>query len=855
MKFKEAKMKVLNLLALIIGTLMFFISQSVLAITFNMAPLEFTNRAGCAALSQKPARSVFLQIDAFNAGKAGFAQGIEIQRSTPNTDPAIKGQLAAHEFRLWSTHLAFNIIEALKTGKLPLLNEDGSSPAIYKNAVDKCLLKKQFLSCKTMNEMLSEMWSRSKMKSPHWQELGLNESNFFPKSLQTNAAIGCHIVRKFSAFHSPLKTQEVENGTISNIAIEAFKPENSLDSCFSTQDGKDPRFTTVQLDIANIANEKDWDQFGFEFWHSFKLFYSWAWRYAPEYTEEYGSLKQSFSSIAFEDSVMLLPNGCRSIELPKCDSDGLNSDVLRAAKFLGTTHPAISELPPKPIDALFSGKAEAVNNDALGLFKAENASSWSRDFKDKLSALRFDMQRKLNTGISKLQIITNLINVEDVNQDIAQVLADSNYDRNETYLSCMEFTLAKNNLFADIDAEIQSLNNTQELQSILLADTGKNLKNYVEYYKSLASTMENFCKQLEVRGRATAANNDPDMFKSLNEWAFDILRPNEKNAYQGQCLQNPNHPACPKNLDKKFLVTRPHQTRGNGDEFTICKTSLECARIVLDSLVSVISVRRYAHAFLPLDNIMSSPDLFNNYASPTACHLYDPWSKQRNSWKLFVADLGSALLEGASCGAFKFNVLELPKDEVIGFKEIQEQEQVNYSAITKHDTMKYIAGVDYSFLPGLTCGAAVSNMIINQQTINIRPGYYAEMQVNACDGKSNTEYTIDRNVKLDPHLNKVVKTDKNISQTCFRCSIGLSALAQNACVVPLVGQIAATGVGLFQGVMRLVSNLEDKDNIIKTSELNIDQISESYKNSQTMLPECHKKLKKGITCVAKKVKQ
>jgi hypothetical protein len=825
------------------------------AVTLNMAPLEFTNRAGCADLSSKPARSVFLQIDAFNAGKAGFAQGLLAQRKDPTLDPAVWAQKGAKDFRLWSSHLAYEIMDALKSGKLPLLNPEGTGPGIYSKAIEKCLSKKQLLSCPAMNDLLSDIWSRSKMQNPNWQELGFSANEFFPITLQGNANIGCHIIRKFSSFHSPLKTTQIENGTITNIAIDAFNPSENMDSCFSIIDGKDPRFTTVQMDIANLPQNSNWDSFGFKFWHSFKLFYSWGWRYAPEYRYEFGNLKQSFSSIAFEDSVMLLPNGCRSVELPKCDSDGLSSDVLRAAKYLGATHPAMSELPPRPIDTLFTGKADPVNNDGLGLFKAENASAWSRDFKEKLSGLRFEMQNKLNTGMAKLQIITSLVNVNEMSQDITGILANPNNDKIETYLACMEYTLAKNNFFNDIDAEILTLNNTQELKSVLLTESGKDLNKYIDYYKSLTNTMSSFCKTLENSGRAAPGTSNPEIMKSLNEWAFNLLRPLEKNTYNAQCTQTQNNPVCPSNQDQKYLVTRPRQSNGNtGDEFTICKTSLECARTVLQSLVSIVAVRRYAHAFLPLDEIISSPNLFNNYSAPTACRLYDPWSKQKNAWKLFVADLGSSLLQGATCGAIKSRVLELPTDKVVGYKEIFEQEKISYEAQTQHQSMKYVAGVDYSFLPGLSCGASVSNTIISGQQVTL-PGYYAELQVKACDGKSDTEYVVDRNVLITDSGTKVVRTEMNAAKRCFRCSFGLSSIAQYACAAPLVGQVASAGIGLFQGVMRLVSNLTDSDNVIKNGQINVDQISESFKDSQTQDRSCHNKLKHGITCVAKKPKR
>ncbi len=849
-------MKILNRFSQILGTVLLF-SNTASAIVFNMAPLEFTNRAGCADLSTKPARSVFLQVDSFNAGKAGFAQGILAQKTQPKENPDLWAAKSAKEFRLWSSHLASDIMNALVKGQLPLLQQDGTTPAIYNRAVEKCLSKNQFLSCPSMNDLLSDIWSRSKMKNPNWQELGLSKNDFLPSKLQVATKVGCHIVRKFSAFHSPLATQQIDNGVLTNIAMESFNPENTLDSCFSLVEGPDARFTTVQLDIANLANDNDWNAYGFQFWHSFKLFYSWAWRYAPEYIQEFGSLKQSFSSITFEDSVMLVPNGCRSVELPKCDSAGLSSDVLRAAAVLGTIDPTIGELPERPIDTLFMGRPMPVNNDSLGLFKSGDASKWSRDFKKHLSNLRTFMMTKLNTGIPKLQIITSLMSADEMSKDINMIKNDPNSDGVETYLACTEYTLAKNNLFKDIDAEIKTLNNNQELQSVLLADSGKDLATFINYYEKLTETMGSFCAAFEASGHSAAGTKDSGIYRSLNEWAFDLLRPTMKNAYFGktklsQCEENPSHIACPKNQDKKYLVSHPRQSNGPGQEAVICRTSLECARTVLQSLISIVSVRRYAHAFLPLDDIMKSPDLFNNFAVPTACRLYDPWSKQRNAWKLFVADLGSALLQGASCGAMQFKVLELPENKVVGYREIFNQEQISYGAVTERESMKYVAGIDVQFLPSLSCGAAVSNNLLTAQNAPAS-GYYTQLSLRTCDGTSNTEYTVDKSALLDPALNQKVRTDKQIKELCFQCAFGLKSIVQSACVAPYVGQIASAGVGLFQGVIRLISNLRDPDNIVKNSQVNVDQISVSFQGSPGESPVCHKNFFGNVVCLSKKV--
>jgi len=844
-KSKEGKNKISEILHLLFGVSTLALTIPAHAIVFNMAPLEFSNRAACADFSTKPTRSAFLQIDSFNAGKAGFSQGLISQRQNSFQDPKLIAQGAVKDFRIWTTHLAVQIADNLLKGKLPLLPQDGSYPVLFNKAVNKCLNKNELLSCPAMNDFLSELWARSKMNQPNWQELGFESKDFFPTDLSVNAAIGCHIIRKFSAFHSALQTQTVSNGTINNIGMESFKPEEHLDSCFSVSEGTDPRFTTVQIDIARLNKDKKWDKYGFQFWHSLKLFLSWAWRNAPEYRQEFGQFNQIFPSIAFEDSVMLIPNGCRSIEMPSCDSAGLASDTMRAAKFLGMTHPAIEEVPQKPIDTLFLGEANPVNNDVLGIFKSEDASAWARDFKEKLSGLRFEMMKKLNTGIGKLQVITSLIDAKNLTQDINSILDDPNYDKIETYLACTEYTLAKNDLFDDINQEIQTLNKTEEFKSVILSSSGKDLEAYIKYFNALTETMGPFCKTLEAQGRTRITTPLPHLYKSLHQWAYNILRPTERSTYLPQCTLTPEIPECPQNLDKKYLVSTPRQNIGVAEEFTICKTSLECARTVLESLVSIVSVRRYAHAFLPLEDVVSTPDLFNTYAAPTACKLYDPWSKQRNAWKLFVADLGSALINGASCGMLHAQALALPTKKVAGYKEIFDENQTTYDPIMQKDPLKYTAGIDYAFLPGFSCGVAVINTLLANQN----KYYIPEFRVQACSGDDQTKYTLNKHVFLDKALNKIVqKTDETVAKGCFSCSINLQSVAKLTCATPVVGAAVATGIGVFQGVMRLVSNLSDGDNIVHTKELNVDQISQSFSDAKTITPKCHRELKRGVTC-------
>lgn len=836
------------LLTIAIATL--FSAQRASAIDFNMAPLEFSNRARCAELSQKPARSAFLLIDAFNAGKAGYAQGLLAQKVNPAEDPRQWAKKSVTQFRLWTTHLAVDILNLMLQGKLPLLPVDATSPPAYRRAVESCVSRNDTVSCAAMNDFLAELWARAHMPNPSWKELGLEQA-LAPADLKEKTAIGCHIVRKFSALHSQLRSQTTEGTVVENIAFDSFKPEDHLDSCFNPEDSDDPRFTTVQLDIADIdpAKEQVWDDHGYQFWHTFKLFLSWGWRHAPDYRAEYGKFRQLFPSLAFEDSVMLIPNGCRTIELPRCDATGMAADSMRAAKFLGQTHAAVTEVPAKPIDMLFQGRFQRVNDDVMGVFKADNADAWARDFKDKLSGLRFEMVTKLNTSLAKLQVVTKLVDTSMLARDVQALLDDRNLDKNEVFLACMEYTIAKNKLFQDINNEIQALSTTQELSSVLLADTSKELAQYVAYYNRAQATMQSFCETLEKRQELT--NQTPDLLKSLNEWAFYIMRPTERSSYDGQCAKNPANPACPQNQSKRYLVSTRRLPTGASEEVVICHTPLECARTVLSSLVSVVSVRRYARAFLPLRDTLESPAVFNPYAMPTACKLYDPFLIKRQAWKMFVSDLAWSLLYGASCGTFKFHVLQPSFDKPASYKEIFEQNQTSYDIQMKTEPTKYMLGFDLQFLAGISCGITAANTIYTHGRSN-RPDWYGNLMIGTCKGDSKTEYKV-KVVTLKPEDNATTDVDNTTIQRCFGCQIGISNIPATLCAVPPVGQVVGVGVGIFQGVLRLFSNLSDPDNIPHGTNLEVDLISKTFEDANGKVSKrCHNRLAEGLTCSSPK---
>ncbi|MBF0361617.1 MAG: hypothetical protein HQK49_11430 [Oligoflexia bacterium] len=904
--------------------------------SLSMAPLEITNRASCAILSNYPARSIFLFVDGFSAGKAAYSAalaqrfGRDANATTTgtNTNNSIvkPGDYSAEGvklFRLWVTHLAVDILNKILDGELPLLpiDEEDFWPE-YRAANKACINKNQLLSCPEMNDFLAKVWSYAHLASSKsvdskylkqqrekkWQKLGVSlEDDFYPS--YNRPKVGCHIVKKFSTMHSHLFTQKVDQGILENIAIDSINPEKHLNSCFAFNDDIDPRFANIQLDMAQIPNDKVWDQYGFRVWHTLKLFLSWGWRYAPQMLSEFEKFDREFRSIAFEDSVMIIPNGCRSVDIPRCDKAGLSVDAMRAAKFLGTAHAAVSEVPLKPIDMLLRAGPKPVNDDPMDLRFAENADVWYRDFKDKLFAVRGSMIEKFNSSLAKLEMITYLLDADTLSKDILKLLdsktmssstsAAARVDANELYLSCIEYRLARNQLFDDINKEISSLSKTSELDALMMASKKEKLKKYVSYYQKIQDTMDIFCSEMERRKRLQNANEG--LKNALNEWSYRLLYSIEIDKFdplycstegvgeKGEKITVPLKAGCPQNLDNKYLA---FEDESGLKKMVMCKSALECSRIVLKSVVSIMSIRRYSEAFLPLKDVINSPSLFNTFTMPTACKLYDPFYKKRTAFKFFIADLASAVLMGATCGALNFTLLEPTVRRVESFTELQDQYVTTYEPNIRTIRPKFSVGLDLGFLTGIPCGFSFSNSVTGptiggggrgsslssavpvsmggNSPIGYGPGaavasaIYTGIDLNLCKSKRKIDVLVNSGAGITGPMSTSVVNDIGY-RVCFQCSLNFyavanavrSGFAQTSCIAGLIhgdptgyviGAASAIGIGIFQGLIRLYSNLRDPDNIAHAGAVDIDLVGQTYDTYGTIPKRCVYRLKRGYAC-------
>ena len=192
------------------------------------------------------------------------------------------------------------------------------------------------------------------------------------------------------------------------------------------------------------------------------------------------------------------------------------------------------------------------------------------------------------------------------------------------------------------------------------------------------------------------------------------------------------------------------------------------------------------------------------------------------------------------------HLLGAPTEKPISYRELFEQDGTYYQ-ITARTPLKYQMAVDLQFLAGVSCGVSTANALL-RNSLATTPDRFGNITIETCNGHDDTDYTV-KVVTLNPIASETVVTDEKVVQRCFRCTVGISNLPAVACGAPLVGQALGFGVGVFQGALRLIANLQDPDNIPHGSELNVDQISATFDSSKGKVSKrCHNRLLKGLSC-------
>ncbi|MCT4642678.1 MAG: hypothetical protein N4A33_10330 [Bacteriovoracaceae bacterium] len=777
--------------------------------------LKFTNRARCALDSKLPTKSAFVMIDNVNPAKA-------IHRFATNANLDIKKEVALSisKFRYTVNSLLELIATKLMNGELPLLESD-----YYKQVA---------LSC-SKNGNCEDLYSHIENL---WNDLEKNEKSFVSNRLvkKNTENYSCYYLKKFSPIQSHLFGTKPNASVMNSIGKTVVDSDSYLAKCDDIDAQKDLKVANFQIDLINL-NDEVWSKIGFKFWDSLKVYFSWAYRYSKESEQLLFPFEKILKSVAIEETVILIPNGCKSITAPACDAKSLSMNTMRF--FAQSSNESsifqsdvLEQIPMGPEHDLLARPITDVNTDILNLGNYENATKWSSNFRNNFTKARGYIKLKLAKAINNLSVIRNSLTKKDIRslieKDLKQIEeVESNEHKqlltNQFYYMCSEFLVASSEKLSFLRQDFEILEKTDVLNRTVEKLSGQKVQDLFSYYEELAKEVRFKCNKMEAKG--VFNQNGKTSREGFHSW------------YKEQVFQKP-HTRKTQTIDELINYQKPvialksynvDKRKSN----IICSNGANCVRLYLDSIIDLYAVVQYSNSLIPLTGTIQTPSMLNPMAERTSCGVYDPWYKTKTTIFQFFHDMLSGAMFGLLPSPVYVTGIVDPK-KAVSFNKLIEDGKVRFSPEFSKKRIRGALSLDFGFLLGVPCNLSISDGSFDPRS------YYAfnGISFNACRRRDRNNLTV------------MSASDMNSSNSstkgCFTCAINLQSISG---AVSKINPVTRVGYFLARGIYRLYKNLKDPNDIPRSWDANLVNVGHSYRKKGTISKVCARKLRKGKTCL------
>ncbi|MBK7961846.1 MAG: hypothetical protein IPK04_12010 [Bdellovibrionales bacterium] len=803
--------------------------------TQAMNPLRFTNRAQCAADSERPATSIFLILDSYNARKMIHNYAI----ATGQPKPESLTESAGREYRLAVTHNTLTVMQRLLQGRLPLLPTNLAGNDLqarrYRKIQSDCSSK---LSCPLLHEYLGQLWQASEIKDLPARLSRLSQidnfqaSDFFPlgsKPLKPRS-LACYLVKNFSPLQSHLAKTQASSQDVEEIAKAWMNKNQHITDCYDQSPEISNSSAILQIEISpTIPN---WEKVGFDFWNSTKIISTWAWRKA-EITEKMSpSYYRLFKDVALEESMMFIPNGCMSITPQKCDQTTLTENSIREFAKIAPTHKDHSLYSPLgPEQILLKQKPADVNDDILNLATEKSAEGWVQRFRKQFSAARGLSRNRIQHSLQVLHRLSTSVPSQLIKEGFEKLLQLSR-EKNKSaqyslYYACQELRLSMDSRFNFYSESIKSTFESTGL-SQLMHDKSRDPSTLFVYLRSVADTTLPIW-DLAATERLTEPPSPSDSKEGFRPWAQEVL-------FSEKSAQRPDS-----GLIDSVLRTKPlalwNTALGVVANNTLCYDEADCLRAAVEAAISVNSAMKYASAFHNSKSI-NSGSLLNPYAELSACKIYDPWLKTKKAYEeLFVGLVNTALFGWNNTPIYIDLHRTLP--QVTSFKKLIEDGQIRFSPQVQASEVRATLFADLGPLVGVPCSLAITDQ---PKTPQINPYFFAGISLNYCDSMSEvvTRASNAQDIQSDPQKNKGF---------CVGCTLSLISAESTASFYS--GSVIAPvkfGIHLFRTISNFVSAKSDVVNIPRQMTVDPVYASQVFRKFGSIPESCIQQIGKGLSC-------
>lgn len=795
----------------------------------DLEPIRITNRAQCALDSESPTRSAFLILDGYNAGKLTYALARNVGE---NPDEFSKEGM--REFRLAVTELTLDIIDRVRTGRLPLLPMDYSESKLrnYNNLVKKCGTKTY---CDDLSQYIAYAWALSentrlagKASASEWQKL----DNFVDRNFTTTIVSkrSCAYLKRFSPLQANLHSTDLNVAVLTDMAQAVINRKDYIASCSDASADLDNRNAAIQLDIT-IDDPQAWFVKGFDYWNSVKIYLSWAWRNASildRYSPKYSSV---FRSLALEESIMLIPNGCRSIMKPACDSEGLSINSLRELAKPNTPSPEHSkEIPSRLENNLLERGQRSVNNDFLGTRSYDTAAEWVENFRKQFIQNRGSMKNKFQSAVQFMNILADSMSAAELVEFTKPLalnrIADNNL-RDELYYLCTESRLAGDKRLDFLRSDVDRIG---QLTSMMKAAefSPREITEFIAFFNTYIEGVMPLCESLEKQNIWNPGSGYTPNKAGFQTWAKELLNIQLVDE-SGKFI-----PPITYSYGAPLLVWKKDAV--GADSNVICQSALDCGRKVVKSLVDLHAVSVYADAFLPVSSTAASPNVFNPYTELKACKIYDPWFQTRRAQKVFMSDLANTVL-------FGFNALPIYLDidysaaKVTSFNQLVKNGKIKFDPNIQASKMQAALVADFGALLGAPCAISIAPTSLKAPSVYAFDG----ISVNYCSAKQSEDAIVKK-------PNDVVPTTSGSRSYCGGCSLNFVSIATTVNNAPTGFNPLKGAIFLFRSIYKFVTGMKDPVNVPRLYTVNLNYVADTYKRYGKIPEQCVEQLGKGLKC-------
>lgn len=735
--------------------------------------LNISNTPKCAADMGKPSDSIFISLTLRNTG-------IMLNNLAKQTgqDPASFIGLGLKFYKTKLNILSQQIITGLNNGSLALITKE--------------------------SEVVSQ-WAK------------LNEPSSDKQYFQNSS---CSQVNEINSYYSHLFLRGINKETLTQLA-EKFSEAKSPLNCDTENIKSDLDLYPVYNYSLNIQDQVKWQKTGFDFWASYKIYLSWAWRNSKNSVITTNPMNKLSLLVPMEEQVLLLSNGCKSIERPECNSDFLSSAELRN---LFTTDRAKLELTGSSLemkDLIMDNNDQTDARIKESMAKNSGDQSWIKEFQK--SYLGFSSKQIENLYTAN-KLFSSLLIQKNRTQLNSELLNEMSKPENleESHYLCTEHRLLTQEQPLNVyKFDLENLKqNSSKLDTYL--KYGMTVSDMLRAHQSLSISLNNACQLLDKNQKVVAEQR----WNNFRPWYKNFLSRYQIIKAAIEVEKQDEDPAL--FADRRPLTYLKDQ----------CAGAIDCHRKMIESIVYLNKLLIHSKTFLRTE-IQSSP-IFNERAEKIACGMYDPFEASRLNKKKLVSDIASSLLFGWTSLPIYLDINFKPK-ELVSFNKLMQDGKIRFDAEFDENQISKTVSLNLGSFLNVPCSINISEVGVDLSETNANY-VFKGLGINACKGTKNESIE-----SPTGSIDVFKKNPDSDFQVCGQCSLNFEKIATTNMLniyAPLRFVLRLT-----QSLMRY-QNVKN-DDTINPREFNISTKSllSTYKKNNNTIPEkCVPMLSRGLSC-------